>query len=642
MRRTVDWNVNDVTFKKLDFDEIRRTLAEHCGTRLGRGLALTLKPSTSTDQVREWLAQVSELLAAAEDLGLPPMGGIHDIREAVRASAFPAPLEPDVLAEVAETLAATRNLRDWFARLGEKAPSLQRLGERVLDFGALAEEISLSVDERGHVRDHASPKLASIRRAIDDTHSRIRSVFDRLLRQNSIAKLLQYSGATFHADRMVLPLKAEQRGRIPGIIHRSSDSGATLFVEPSESVELNNSVIRLKEEESNEITRILKELTRLVRNDAPAIMDTMRAIAVLDLLAAKCRYSKARTCICPAINDDGVLDLHEARHPVLLEIFARDGVADPPRTVTPIDIRIGDDFDVLTITGPNTGGKTVTLKTVGLLALMTQCGVPIPVGEGSRMPVFRHVWIDIGDEQSLQQSLSTFSSHLSNLLEILSHCGSKSLVLIDELGAGTDPDEGAAIGRAIISELIDRRAKAIVTTHLSALKAVAFHTPRVDNAAVEFDVETLRPTFRVRLGEPGNSNAIVIAERLGMPARLTKRARSYLDDRQRALTQAIAGTLKSRREAEQARKEAHEAAQEAKRERDRFEREQAELRRSQEEFARWTEWVNALKPGDEVTIRPLDRCGKVVRMQLHKQSAIVTTGKMDFEIPLRDIAMPTE
>jgi DNA mismatch repair protein MutS2 len=292
------------------------------------------------------------------------------------------------------------------------------------------------------------------------------------------------------------------------------------------------------------------------------------------------------------------------------------------------------------VTGPNTGGKTVALKTVGLLALMTQCGIPIPVGEGSKMPVFKQVFIDVGDEQSLQQSLSTFSSHLQTLLEILGGSGPQSLVLIDEMGAGTDPDEGAAIGRAVVTELLQLGVRAIVTTHLSALKAIAFTTPRVDNAAVEFDPQTLRPTYRLLLGEPGNSNAMIIATRLGMPARLVKMAKGYLDDRTGALNKAIAGTLSSRREAEEARRQAREAELQAQNCKQQFEQEHAELRESKEAFSRWTQWISDLKPGDDVHLRTLDRAAKVVRVQLHQQKALVSAGAIDIEVSIQDIEAP--
>ncbi|UCC30107.1 MAG: hypothetical protein JSU86_18155, partial [Phycisphaerales bacterium] len=606
--------MNDATLERLEFDSIRQTLATYCLSSLGRRLARTITPSTKPKVVRDWLTQVRELGAVASQESFPPMGGVHDVREYVRASAFPAPLEPEALASIAETLGATAHLCDWFARIGDAAPSLKSVRKQVVDLSPIGDAINEVVDGRGRVLDYASPKLASIRSAIAEARSRIRAVFDRILRQSSLSRMLQYAGTTFHSDRMVLPLKVEYRGRIPGIIHRSSDTGSTLFVEPAESVELNNTIVRLRDEENKEVTRILRLLTQKVQANARAILLTLRAIGVLDLITGKCRYGKKRSCVCPQIDGKGVLDLHQARHPMLIELFEREAQEGKPlRQVVPIDIRLGEDFDVLVVTGPNTGGKTVTLKTVGLMALMTQCGIPIPAGEGSRIPVYRQVFIDVGDEQSLQQSLSTFSSHLGTLLEIIHDSGERSLVLIDELGAGTDPDEGAAIGQAIVSELLKLRARAVVTTHLSTLKAIAYTTPRVDNAAVEFDPESLKPTFRVRMGEPGNSNALIIAKRLGMPVGLVKRAKWFLDDRARALNRAIAGTLQSRRQAEEARRLARQATLEARRERARYERGRQELEQSQKTFHDWTRWIDELEPGDDVYIKSLKRPAKVVR-----------------------------
>lgn len=633
--------VDDATLQKLEFDEIRQTLARHCGTSLGKQLARSLTPSGKLRNVRHWLTQVREMSAVGLEHSWPPMGGVSDIRALVRDSAFPAPLEPDALARIASTLETTSTLRRWFAQISDMAPSLRNLGEQIDDLSPIATVIYDVIEPRGAVRDDASPRLTNLRRTIESAKSNIGKVFERILRHGSLARMLQYSGATFHNDRMVLPLKAEYRGRIPGIIHRSSEKGDTLFVEPAESVELNNSVIRLREEESKEITRLLRLLTQRVSANANAILTTLRTISVLDLIAGKCRYGQQRNCVCPDLDEHGVLDLHDARHPVLIELFDREAQeGQPPREVIAIDIRLGDDFDVLAITGPNTGGKTVTLKTVGLLAAMTQCGIPIPAKEGSRMPVYSQIFFDVGDEQSLQQSLSTFSSHLATLLNIISHSGPRTLALIDELGAGTDPDEGAAIGRAIISELLRLKAKAIVTTHLSALKAVAYTTPRVDNASVEFDPESLKPTFHVRMGEPGNSNALIIARRLGMPDHMIEKARSYLDDTTRALNKAIAGTLRSRREAEAARKTAREAALKSQKEGERFERDRAALEQSKREFEEWTRWVNDLKPGDTAYFKPLKREVRVVRMALHQQKALVSSGAMDIEVPLHDLDRP--
>ena len=628
-------------FDKLEFARVREMLARHCACGLGKQLARSLEPTSKARRVHDWLAQVEELRSVAERYAMPPLAGVHDVRAEVRASGQAQPLEGDALARVAETLDATGNVRAWFAVVAEDAPTLMHLGGRVTDFSPLAAQVNESIDERGRVRDLASPKMASIRQTIAKARSQARAVFDRILSKGSHTRLLQYAGATFHEDRMVLPLKAEHRGRIPGIVHRVSDSGATLFVEPAESVELNNTIVQLREAETREETRILRELSQKVHHQAEPILDTLRALSVLDLVAAKCRFAQLYDCRCPVVDEGGVLELHDARHPLLLELFRDEAErGGPKREVVPIDIRLGEDFDVLVVTGPNTGGKTVALKTVGLLAMMTQAGIPIPVGPGSRVPVYRRIFIDVGDEQSLQQSLSTFSSHLSNILSTLKHASARSLVLVDELGAGTDPDEGAAIGSAIIEELLRIEARAVVTTHLSELKALAFTLPRVDNAAVEFDVETLRPTYRLRLGEPGNSNAIVIADRLGMPARLVKRAQGHLAGRYRTLQEAIAGTLDSRRRAEQARRAARDAELDAARREEEAERKHQELSAAQERFDQWTRWLHELRPGDEVYVTSMRRPAKVVRMQFQQQTALVFTGSLDVEVPFKDMDWP--
>lgn len=633
--------MNDQTLDKLEFDTIRQVIAEQCAGALGRKLALSMRPTRSPNMVKRWLGQVCELLRVSESIGLPPLGAFRDIREALQACGTPAGLDAEALAEVASTLSATGPLLCWAGDLPSDAVLLKVLADRIGDHTSMADKINECIDGRGRVRDEASPKLTSIRATIESAKNGVQQVFDRLLHSPTVIRYLQYNNATFHNDRKVLPLKAEHRGRVRGIIHRSSDTGSTLFVEPAEAVELNNTIVRLGMDEHKEISRILGELSREVHAGAQEIETTLNAIAILDLLAAKVRYANLCDAKVPDINGDQSLYLRAARHPVL-EILHQKAAAEgsEPAEVVPIDIRLGSDFDVLMVTGPNTGGKTVALKTVGLLAVMTQTGIPIPVGEGSKMPVYNHIFVDIGDEQSIEQSLSTFSSHLQNQLEILRRAGATSLVLIDELGAGTDPDEGAAIGRAITEELLQLKVSAVLTTHLSALKAVAYTVDRVDNACVEFDAQTCKPTFHLRIGEPGNSNALTIAGRLGMPKRMIARAQTHLDRRGQALNKAIKGTLDSRRKAEQARAEAEQAKLDARESRDKLQKQTDDLAKAREAHDQWVAWINKLQAGDEVYMRRIGKPGKVVRVQWQKQAALVSAGTVDFEVGFNDLCPP--
>jgi DNA mismatch repair protein MutS2 len=360
-------------------------------------------------------------------------------------------------------------------------------------------------------------------------------------------------------------VRAEYRGRLPGIVHRTSDSGATLYVEPSDVVELNNRISNLRSEETEEINRLLWELAREIHLNAKEIHRTLEALAVVDLVAAKLRFAKVFGARCPQINDEGALSVRGARHPVLLELHRqRTAAGEEPGDVVPIDYRLGIDFNLLIVTGPNTGGKTVTLKTIGLLSLMVQAGVPVPVASGSEFGIFSNLLIDVGDEQSMQQSLSTFSGHMTRLLDMLRHAGPRALLLIDELGAGTDPDEGAAIGRALLDELLRLHCRCIATTHLGALKGFAFTRNGAENACVEFDPETLRPTYHLVAGRAGTSNAIHIARsarHAEAPGR--RRPSQPVSRKARALNAALEGTRVVKREAEDARKAAETAAREA-------------------------------------------------------------------------------
>jgi len=625
------------TLEVIEFDRVRQLLAEHANCALGRHMARKLKPVSRADLVATWLGQVEELIEVSSRIGLPPFGGVHDIRAEVRSAIPPHSLEPEQFALLADTFAATHEILLWAEKLPENAPRLKTLCERIGDFKALATSIRNVVDARGKIRDDASAKLRRIRQEIASAQIRISQVIDRMLRDPHVTRWLRYPQATFHQDRLVLPLSAEHRGRIPGIIHRSSDSGATLFVEPAPAVELNNRIITLKNDESSEINRLLWHLTHQVHLNRDEILKTLDALAVLDLVVAKVRFARTYRLTCPRLSEDHQLHLRQARHLLLVEWYRQRTDPAERKEVVPIDIRLKDDFDVLIITGPNTGGKTVTLKTTALIAAMAQAGLPVPAAPGSRVPIYRDILVDIGDEQSLQQSLSTFSAHLKRLLVILKRARADTLVLIDELGAGTDPEEGSAIGQAVVQELLERRSPALITTHLGALKTLAYSTRRAENACVDFDVQTLQPTYRLRIGEPGNSNAINIATRLGLPPRLVSTARRLLGESHRQLTRAIRGTLASRRQAEAARAEADAARAEAEQARKKAEQERAALAEQRRQFQQWVEAISSLRPGQKVHVRRFDRDGIVVRVLLHKQLAVVDIGTLQAEVPLKEI-----
>ncbi len=629
------------TLEKLEFDRIRQLLARQAQCSLGRDLAMRIQPSRKLSQVELWLKQARQFAAWVTVNGLPPFGGICDVRPQVRKAVPPAKLEPEEFAALAATLTGVDLLREYLRPPEEGASDAElvaKLGERLGDFRVIIERINAAIDDRGQVRDEASDRLARLRREIEEVRQKTRGVFDRLLKQQSTVRLLQYANATFHAERMVLPLKADQRGRIPGIVHRSSDSGQTLFVEPAEAVELNNTRVNLLQMEREEINRILWDLTHIVHLNQAEILRTLETVALIDLLTAKHKFALRYKMRIPEINTKHHLRLNRARNPILIATIEEDTEAGRPvHQVVPVDVRLGDDFDIMMITGPNTGGKTATLKTVGLLALMTQSGLPIPVADGSTLPVFDGIWIDVGDEQSLQQSLSTFSAHLGRILDIMHRARTSTLVLLDELGAGTDPDEGAAIGRSIVDRLLDSGCLAMVTTHLGALKALGFELKRVDNAAVQFDIETLSPTYELKLGEPGNSNAISIAARLGMPKRMVQVARRHLGGGQKALNRAIAGTLRGRREAERARRDAQDARQVAARATLAALDETNALKKEHETYKHWVERVICLKPGDKVLVRNFDKSGQIIRVRLEKQQATVDLGSMEVDVPLTDL-----
>jgi len=617
------------TLEKLEFDRIKSVLARYARTELGRKLIRRLQPSRREKLVRLWLDETDQTATALKQFGPAPFAGASDISELIERIQPGAAVTGEEFYLTGRTLRATHYVQNYIRELPGELDRLHRLGEKIGDFQAIAWRIEQAVDGAGRVRDIASERLMKIRSQIEETRRKVRKVFDRLIKTPAVVKILQYPNWTFQGDRTVLPVNANYRHRVPGITHRSSDSGATLFIEPAEAVELNNAIVKLGQEEQQEISRILWELAHIVHLNRDAIRASLSALARFDMLTAKAAYAIENKCVMPQVNTDGVVNLQEVKHPLLTELLG-------PDAVVPIDVRIGDDFDLLIITGPNTGGKTVALKTVGLTALMTQAGMFVPAAYAA-MPVFDDVFIDVGDEQSLQQSLSTFSSHLMRILDILRKATANGLALIDELGAGTDPDEGAAIGQAVLDELLRRRTRTIVSTHLSPLKSYAYRHRRTDNAAVEFDPETLSATYKLRIGEPGNSNAMIVAEHLGMPTRMLRRARRYISARVRAFQEAIDATIASRRQAESARSSALSAQRQAEQKQSELDHRARQLEQRKKEFQRWLEWINSLKPDAKVYVKKFRRDGTIIRMELHKQQALVNVGHLAAEIPITEL-----
>jgi DNA mismatch repair protein MutS2 len=634
------------TLALLEFDKVRELLASHAASSLGKELARSQEPMTDADRVRTDLALVTEMTEALGEGKSPPFGGLHDVRLLARRAAIGSMLTAEQLLEVADTLACTGNIYRYRQHLSPRFARLIEMLASLEDLGQVAKGITGCIDSRGHVLDMASRELANVRQKLADVDERVQNVIKRLLRDPELRKILRYPNATVSGDHYVLPVAVNHRHKLQGVVHRTSGTGETLFVEPAGVASLSAERAILKGEEEREVRRILRRLSGDVAKVSKPLAHAIEVMARLDLVTAKARFSREYRMYAPDVNTEGRLWLRLARHPLLEHFFrveergnsesAPESPGAAPREVVPIDIRLGHGFNLLIITGPNTGGKTVTLKTAGLLCLMAQSGMHVPAGEGSSVPVFTQILADIGDEQSLEQSLSTFSSHISRIAHILRTADDKSLVLLDELGAGTDPTEGAALGRAILDELDKIGCRAMVTTHLGDLKTYAFHNERAENGAVEFDIATLRPTYRLLIGQFGMSNALKIARRLKLPRDLLKRAHRYLKRRQKRAPEMVQ-LQQLREETEKARTEALAATHEATREREEYERKQEELRQQAEAEAALREWRSRLQSGDRVHVQRFGSVGRVVRVDHKRAVTVVSVGLGQWEVPLDEV-----
>lgn len=539
--------------RSLELDKILDLLASHAACADTAEAARALRPSAHLTEVRTLLDETDAAFQLMAKFGAPSFGGATNVSNALRRAAAGASLSLGELLRIADTLRAIRSLSDWYSHCEGVSTCLDERFSLLAPNKYLEDKIRTAIVSEEEVSDHASATLADIRRRMRAASARVRDQLDKLIHSPQAQKTLQDPVVTIRGGRFVVPVKAEHRGDVPGLVHDTSASGATVFIEPLGAVEANNELKLWESREVAEIERIIRELSAEAGTFADAILQDYTTVVELDLIFAKARLAYAMKATRPAVTDDGRIRLRRARHPLI--------AAD---RVVPIDVELGVDFDTLVVTGPNTGGKTVTLKTLGLLTLMVQCGLLPPVSDGSSFAVFRTVLADIGDEQSIEQSLSTFSAHTTNIIRILNEADEHSLVLLDELGAGTDPIEGAALATATLEQLRRQGARIAATTHYAELKVYALQTAGVENGSCEFDVATLRPTYRLLVGVPGRSNAFAISERLGMHPDVVAHARSLVSGDDRRLEEVVAGLEEKRRaletELETARRNAAEVA----------------------------------------------------------------------------------
>ncbi len=515
-------------YKVLELDKILELLASETSCEGAAKIARGIEPSSDLGEARRRMEDTAAAMLLTARFGSPSFGQLKDVTDVLRRAEAGASLSMRELLDIAETLRIIRSMRGWFENCTDTKTCLDDRFNALSPNKYLEEKIKEAIVSEEEIADSASPELSDIRRKIRAASSRVREKLDKMIRSPEYQKLLQDPIVTIRGGRFVVPVKSEHRGEVPGLIHDTSSSGATVFIEPMAVVEANNELRVLLSREQAEIERILAELSAEAGSFGAAIIGNYMILVELNFIFAKSRLAYKMKATQPILTQDRHILLRRARHPLL-----------DPKTAVPIDVELGGDFDTLVITGPNTGGKTVTLKTIGLLTLMAMCGLMPPVGDGSVLSVFDAIYADIGDEQSIEQSLSTFSAHMKNLIRILDEADDGSLVLMDELGAGTDPVEGAALATAIIERLRMKGARIAATTHYAELKAYAVNTPGVENGSCEFDIATLRPTYRLLVGVPGRSNAFAISERLGMDSALVNRAKELVSGENQRLEDMV-------------------------------------------------------------------------------------------------------
>lgn len=531
-------------YKSLELHKILEMLSDEASNSRTKEMALALSPCTDLEKVKKEMKKTEDAFELSVKYGTPGFTAFKDIRGSLRRASSGASLSLRELIDIGQMLYQVRIISDWYKSVEEKDTTLCELFSSLSPNNFLEDKIKNSILSEDEISDMASHELADIRRKIAQAGVKIRESLDKLVRNSDVQKSLQENIVTIRDGRYVLPVKAEHKGSVPGLVHATSATGSTYFIEPMSVVEANNDIKILKSREKEEIERIIAELSGDCSYCAESLSADYETCAELDLYFAKANLgAKMRGCI-PAISDDGITDLKKARHPLI--------AADK---VVPVDIKLGEDYQALIVTGPNTGGKTVILKTTGLLTAMAMCGLMIPASDGSRVSVFEHILVNIGDQQSIEQSLSTFSSHMSSVVQILEAADDRSLILLDELGSGTDPVEGAALAVSIIEDMITKGAKLLVTTHYQELKLFAIETKGIENASCEFDTATMQPTYRLIIGSPGKSNAFSISSKLGVPQGIIDRAKSLVSSENQRFEEVVANLEKARIDLENQNKE---------------------------------------------------------------------------------------
>jgi len=552
----------------LEFDKILERLAQFTACPDAHELALSLRPESDIDLAQAQINQTRDAHMLLARFGGPSFGGLRNVNNAAARAGAGSTLSMRELLDVAEVLRTVRALAQWRSTNAGVETVLDPLFSALQPNKYLETKITSAIISEEEIADSASPELFEIRRKIRVQESKVRDQLDKMTHSAHYSKFMQENIITQRNGRYVVPVKAEYRGEVQGLVHDTSSSGATVFVEPMPVVEANNEIKVLRSKEQDEIERILTALSAMVGEFEQGIKNSYECAVELNVIFAKAQYAYSIGATVPLLNSDGEIELRAARHPLI-----------DKNKVVPVDIRLGTDFDTLVITGPNTGGKTVSIKTVGLFTLMAMCGLMIPAGDRSRLSVFDEVLADIGDEQSIEQSLSTFSAHMTNIIDIMGQAGDRSLVLIDELGAGTDPVEGAALAMAVLEDLHFKGAKIAATTHYAELKAYALETPRVENGCCEFNVATLSPTYRLLIGVPGRSNALAICERLGMDMRVVDRAKELVNNENVRFEDVVDKLEENRRRMEEEHERAKELTAKARAELERAEKRLAARRR---------------------------------------------------------------